>query len=59
MRASRLHRAPGRLVHRDGAVGVLDAVLLEDLEALLLPGARDAEDRDLLGRVVARARGRP
>ena len=27
--------------------------LLEDLEALVLPGARDAEDRDLLGRVVA------
>ena len=41
------------LVHRDGAVGVLDAVLLEDLEALFLPRAGDAEDRDLLGRVVA------
>ena len=53
------HGAPRRLVHRHGAVGVLDAVLLEDLEALFLPGARDAEDRDLLGRVVARARGRP
>src|SRR5207302_7432877 len=28
-------------------------VLLEDLEALLLPGTRDTEDRDLLGWVVA------
>ena len=45
--------APGGLVQRDAAVGVVDAVLLEDLEALLLPGAGDAEDRDLLGRVVA------
>src|SRR3954451_17805238 len=47
-----LHGALGRLVHRHAAVEVLDAVLLEDLEALLLPGARDAEDGDLLGRVV-------
>ena len=48
-----LDGAPRRLVQRDAAVGVLDAVLLEDLEALLLPGAGDPEDRDLLGRVVA------
>ena len=40
-------------MQRDAAVGVLDAVLLEDLEALFLPRARDPEDRDLLGRVVA------
>src|SRR3954453_1682919 len=44
-----LDGAPRRLVHRDRAVGVLDAVLLEDLEALFLPRAGDAEDRDLLG----------
>ena len=47
------NRAACGLVHRHGAVAVLHAVLLEDLEALLLPGARDAEDGDLLGRVVA------
>ena len=47
------------LVERHRAVGVVDAVALEDLEALLLPGAGDAEDRDLLGRVDSRARGRP
>src|SRR5205807_9921421 len=41
------------LVERDAAVGVLHAVALEDLEALLLPGAGDAEDGDLLGRLVA------
>ena len=39
-------------MQRDAAVGVLDAVLLEDLEAFFLPGAGDPEDRDLLGRVV-------
>src|ERR1700735_3517080 len=44
-----LDRSAGGLIERDGAVGVIDAVLLEDLEALLLPGARDAEDRNLLG----------
>src|SRR5688500_8165408 len=38
-------------VHRHRAVAVLDAVLLQDLEALVLPGAGDAEDRDLLRRV--------
>src|SRR3954470_5808604 len=38
-------------VHRGGPVGVAHAVALEDLEALLLPGAGDAEDRDLLRRV--------
>ena len=48
-----LDRAAGGLVERHAAVGVVDAVALEDLEALLLPGAGDAEDRDLLGRVVA------
>jgi hypothetical protein len=32
-----LHGTPRRLVHRHRAVGVLDPVLLEDLEALLLP----------------------
>src|SRR5881275_2666572 len=48
-----LHGASRGLVERDAAVGVLHAVALEDLEALLLPGARYAEDRDLLGRVVA------
>src|SRR4051812_32591972 len=47
------HRPPGRFVHRDRAVAVLDSVAVEDLEALLLPGARDAEDRDRLGRVLA------
>ena len=35
------------------AVAVLDAVLVEDLVALVLPGARDPEDRDRLGRVLA------
>src|SRR5437763_5809930 len=48
-----LDRSPGGLVQRHRPVSVGDAVLLEDLEALLLPGARDAEDGDLLGRVVA------
>ena len=43
-----------RLGHRHRAVGVLDAVLLEDLEAFFFPRAGDAEDGDLLGRVVAR-----
>ena len=52
--AHRRHRHCARgLVQRHGAVGVVDAVLLEDLEALLLPRAGDAEDRDLLRRVVA------
>ena len=46
-------RAPRRLVQRDAAVGVGDAVALEDLEALFLPGAGDAEDGDLLRRVIA------
>ena len=35
-------------MQRHRAVGVGHAVALEDLEALLLPGARDAEDGDLL-----------
>src|SRR4051795_542224 len=47
-----LDRAARGLVHRHGAVEVLDPVALEDLEAFLLPGARDAENGDLLGRVV-------
>src|SRR3984957_18007410 len=46
-----LDRSARGLVERDGTVGIVDAVLLEDLEALLLPGARDPEDRDLLGGV--------
>src|SRR6476469_11032700 len=45
--------AAGRLPHRDRAVAVLDPVALEDLEALVLPGAGDAEDRDRLARVLA------
>src|SRR4051794_6995068 len=45
--------AAGCLPHRYGAVAVLDAVALEDLEALVLPGARDAEDRDRLSGVLA------
>src|SRR5437867_8139682 len=47
-------RAAGGLVHRHGAVAVLDAVLAEDLEAVVLPRARDAEDGDRLGRVPPR-----
>src|SRR5262245_3214421 len=42
------------VVHRDAPVAVLDAVLLEDLEAVVLPRARDAEDRDRVRRVPAR-----
>src|SRR2546423_990930 len=44
---------PSGLVQGDRPVGVGDAIMLEDLEALLLPGSGDAEDGDLLGRVVA------
>ena len=51
---------PGRFPERDRAVaGCFKTVALEDLEALVLPGARNAEDRDRLGRVPCRARGRP
>ena len=39
-------------MQRDASIRVLDAVLLEDLEPLFLPGARDPEDRDLLRGVV-------
>src|SRR5437867_1736550 len=46
-----LDGAAGGLVQRHRAVRVLDAVALEDLEALLLPRTGDAEDRDLLRRV--------
>src|SRR6476660_870826 len=45
--------AAGRLPERDRAVAGLDPVALEDLEALVLPGAGDAEDRDRLARVLA------
>src|SRR5207248_4653419 len=48
-----LDRTPRGLVQRHRAVGVLDAVALEDLETLLLPGAGNAKDRDLLGRIEA------
>src|SRR5919202_1711594 len=44
---------PSRLVQRDRPVRVGDPVGLEDLEALPLPRPGDAEDGDLLGRVVA------
>src|SRR3954463_2340325 len=53
MLMSGLHRELRGLVHRGRAVGVAHAVALEDLEALLLPSTRDAEDRDLLRRVHA------
>src|SRR6201746_975507 len=42
----------GGLPERDGAVAGLDPVALEDLEALVLPGTGDAEDRDRLARVL-------
>src|SRR5919108_1545748 len=48
-----LHRATGRLPHRDAPIAVLHPVALEDLEPLLLPGAGDAEDGDRLGGVPA------
>src|SRR5258708_24585207 len=44
-----LDGAAGGLVEGHRAVRVLDAVTIEDLEALLLPGAGGAEDRNLLG----------
>src|SRR5438270_477557 len=47
-------RAPRCLEHRHRAVAVLDAILAEDLEAVVLPGAGDAEDRDRVGRVASR-----
>src|SRR5918998_396765 len=46
------HCASRRLVHRDRAVAVLDAVAVEDLEPLLLPGTGDAEDCDGLAGVL-------
>src|SRR6185295_4677905 len=46
--------ASGRLVHRDGAVAVVDAIVLQDLEALGFPRAGDAEDGDLLCRLETR-----
>ena len=54
--SSRRRAWPPRDRHR--AVGVVDAVALEDLEALVLPRPGDAEDRDLLGRVVAELEAR-
>src|SRR4051812_39740341 len=45
--------AAGRFPERDGTVAGLDPVALEDLEALVLPGAGDAEDRDRLAGVLA------
>src|SRR5919108_1098507 len=48
-----LHRATGRLPHRDAPIAVLHPVALEDLEPLLLPGAGDAEYGDRLGGVPA------
>src|SRR5262249_32661349 len=45
--------AAGGFPEGDRTVAVLDAVAVEDLEALVLPGARDAEDRDRLTRVLA------
>ena len=45
-------RTPCGLPQRHGAVAVLDPVLVEDLEALLLPGAGDAEDRDRLAGIL-------
>src|SRR3990170_5608845 len=53
LRPRLLHRAAGGLRHRDRAVAVLHAVLSQDLEPFPLPGAGDAEDGDLLRRVVA------
>jgi len=46
-------RLGGGLVEGDRSVGVGDAIALEDLEALFLPGSGDAEDGDLLGRVIS------
>ncbi len=51
--------AAGGFVHRDAAIAVVDAVLREDLEAFVLPGAGDAEDRDHVGRLLARLRCSP
>src|SRR5215467_8027763 len=48
------HRAARGLVHRHRAIAVLDAVLAEDLEAVVLPRPRDAEDGDRVGGVAPR-----
>src|SRR3989304_3495035 len=53
LRPRLLDRAAGGLRHRDRTVAVLHAVVREELEPFLLPGAGDAEDGDLLRRVVA------
>src|SRR5213078_832437 len=42
------------LEHRHAAIAVLDTVLAEDIEAVVLPRARDAEDRDGVGRIAPR-----
>src|SRR5215216_749859 len=50
----------GGLVERDAAIRVGDAVPLEDLEALLLPCARDPEDGDLVdARLLQHQLGEP
>src|SRR3990172_9487084 len=45
------HSPTGRLVHGDRAVTVLDPVFPQNLGSFALPGAGNAEDGDLLGRV--------
>ena len=45
-----LDRALRRLADRDGAIAVVDAVLLQDLERVRFPRSGNAEDGDLLGR---------
>src|SRR3954453_24009159 len=53
-RASRsVHGRPCGYVEGDRPIGIGHAVAVEDLEPLLLPGAGDPEDGDLLGRVEA------
>src|SRR5262245_35178381 len=47
-------RLAGGLVHGDGPVAVLDAVLAQDLEAVVLPRAGDAEDGDRVGGLASR-----
>src|SRR5918995_622402 len=52
------HGFTGRIPHRGGAVAELDPVAVEDLRALLLPGARDPEDGDRLRRILAELEAR-
>src|SRR5215207_6356626 len=58
VRPALLDRPPRGLVQRHAAIRVRHPVALEDLEALLLPRARDPEDRDLLRRVEAELHAR-